>query len=59
MCGLFIVGPNVTGEKMEITFFPDWGLNPVRWIQNPTPPRPYKRRLVPQGSTRVSYTYIL
>ena len=28
--------PNVTGEKMEITFFPDRGSNPVRWPQSPT-----------------------
>ena len=28
--------PNVTGEKMEITFFPDRGSNPVRWTQSPT-----------------------
>ena len=27
---------NVTGEKMEITFSPDQGSNPVRWIQSPT-----------------------
>ena len=27
---------NVTGEKMEITFFPDRGSNPVRWTQSPT-----------------------
>ena len=27
---------SVTGEKMEITFFPDRGSNPVRWIQSPT-----------------------
>ena len=26
----------VTGEKMEITFFPDWGSNLVRWTQSPT-----------------------
>ena len=26
----------VTGEKMEITFFPDRGSNPVRWTQSPT-----------------------
>ena len=28
--------PNVTGEKMEITFFPNRGSNPVRWTQSPT-----------------------
>ena len=28
--------PNVTGGKMEITFFPDRGSNPVRWTQSPT-----------------------
>ena len=28
--------PNVTVEKMEITFFPDRGLNPVCWTQCPT-----------------------
>ena len=28
--------PNVTGEKMEITFSPDRGSNPVRWTQSPT-----------------------
>ena len=28
--------PNVIGEKMEITFFPDPGSNPVRWTQSPT-----------------------
>ena len=28
--------PNVTGEKMEITFFPDRESNPVRWTQSPT-----------------------
>ena len=28
--------PNVTGEKMEIIFFPDRGSNPVRWTQSPT-----------------------
>ena len=27
---------HVTGEKMEITFFPDRGSNPVRWTQSPT-----------------------
>ena len=26
----------VTGEKMEITFFPNRGSNPVRWTQSPT-----------------------
>ena len=26
----------VTGEKMEITLFPDRGSNPVRWTQSPT-----------------------
>ena len=26
----------VTGGKMEITFFPNWGSNPVRWTQSPT-----------------------
>ena len=26
----------VTGEKTEITFFPDRGSNPVRWTQSPT-----------------------
>ena len=28
--------PNVTGEKMEITFFPNRGSNLVRWTQSPT-----------------------
>ena len=28
--------PNVTGEKMEITFFHNRGSNPVRWTQSPT-----------------------
>ena len=28
--------PNVTVEKMEITFFPNRGSNPVRWTQSPT-----------------------
>ena len=28
--------PNVTGEKIEITFSPDLGSNPVRWTQSPT-----------------------
>ena len=28
--------PNVTVEKIEITFFPSWGSNPVRWTQSPT-----------------------
>ena len=28
--------PNVTGEKIEITFSPDQGSNPVRWTQCPT-----------------------
>ena len=28
--------PNVTGEKIEITFSPDRGSNPVRWTQSPT-----------------------
>ena len=28
--------PNVTGEKMEITFFPGRGSNPVRWTESPT-----------------------
>ena len=28
--------PNVTGGKMEITFFPDRGSNPVRWTQSLT-----------------------
>ena len=28
--------PNVTIEKMQITFFPDRGSNPVRWTQSPT-----------------------
>ena len=27
---------NVTCEKMEITFFPNRGSNPVRWTQSPT-----------------------
>ena len=29
--------PNVTVDKMEITFFSDRGSNPVRWTQSPTP----------------------
>ena len=48
---------NVTGEKMEMTFFPDQGSNPVRWTKSYTLPRHYKSRLVLQGSTSVSYTY--
>ena len=28
--------PNVTVEKMEMTFFPDRGSNPVRWTRSPT-----------------------
>ena len=28
--GLFTVGPDITVEKMEITFFPDRESNPVR-----------------------------
>ena len=28
--------PIVTGGKMEITFFPNRGSNPVRWTQSPT-----------------------
>ena len=41
--------PNVTGEKMEITFFLD--------SKSYTLPCRYKSRLVPQGSTSVSYTF--
>ena len=31
-----IFGTCVTGEKMEITFYPNRGSNPVRWTQSPT-----------------------
>ena len=54
ICGLFEVGANVTGAKMEITFYPD------RRIQSPTPYHGAKIRRVhvPQGSTSVLCTYI-
>ena len=32
----FCWAPYEAGEKMEITFFPDRGLNPVHWTQSPT-----------------------
>ena len=40
-----LFAPNVAGEKMQITFFPDRGL------------RQYKSQLVLQGSTSVIYLY--
>ena len=43
-------------DKMEITFFPNRGLNPVRWTKSYTLLHRSKSRLVPQGSTSVSYT---
>ena len=33
---MHIVITIVTGEKMEITFFPNRASNPVRWTQSPT-----------------------
>ena len=48
----------VTGEKMEITFFPQPGIEPGPLdLKSYTLPRRYKSRLVPQGNTSVLYTY--
>ena len=57
-CGLFTLGAKCNRWKNGNNIFPRPGIEPgpSAWQAN-TLPRRYKSRLVPQGSTSVSYTY--
>ena len=55
MIYLYPVTLNVTGEKMEIIFFPSRGSNPVRWTQSPILYRVAIKASLYRKAVQVSY----